>query len=200
MLRGMRLLLASLALVLLGLTAKSGEPARAAATIDDPKALADFENQVRPLLAARCVKCHGPRKQESNLRLDSRAAMMQGGDSGPAIVPGTARAEPVREGDPARGGHSDAPRLQAQGRADRDLDAMGCPRRHPGPMMPRGASIRRGASPRRIERSGPSSRSGHDRPPRSRIATGSARRSIDGSWRDSRRRGCTRSGRRTGGP
>ncbi len=58
----------------------------------DPKALAEFENQVRPLLAARCVKCHGPGKQESNLRLDSRTAMMQGGDSGPAIVPGKAEA------------------------------------------------------------------------------------------------------------
>ena len=55
-----------------------------------PMSAADFENRVRPLLAARCVKCHGPRKQESNLRLDSRAAMMQGGDSGPAIVPGKA--------------------------------------------------------------------------------------------------------------
>ena len=51
-------------------------------------AMAEFENRVRPVLADRCLKCHGPRKQESNLRLDSRAAMMQGGDSGPAIVPG----------------------------------------------------------------------------------------------------------------
>ena len=41
-----------------------------------------------------------------------------------------------------------------------------------------------GGSRRKIDCSGPSSRSGHDRLPRSRIATGSARRSIDGSSRD----------------
>src|SRR5690606_33535802 len=35
-----------------------------------------------------CFKCHGPDKQSGELRLDSRAAMLQGGDSGPAIVPG----------------------------------------------------------------------------------------------------------------
>ena len=81
-----RSFLASLFLVILGLSARAGEPSLTA----DPAALADFENKVRPLLAARCVKCHGPRKQESNLRLDSRVAMMQGGDTGPAIVPGKA--------------------------------------------------------------------------------------------------------------
>ena len=47
-----------------------------------------FEGQIRPLLLEKCVKCHGDAKSESGLRLDSRAALMQGGDSGPAIVPG----------------------------------------------------------------------------------------------------------------
>ncbi len=47
-----------------------------------------FEKHVRPVLARRCVKCHGPKKQEGGLRLDSRQAMLQGGDSGPAVVPG----------------------------------------------------------------------------------------------------------------
>ena len=47
-----------------------------------------FEGQIRPLLLEKCVKCHGDDKSESGLRLDSRAALMQGGDSGPAIVPG----------------------------------------------------------------------------------------------------------------
>jgi hypothetical protein len=90
MLIGRRSSLIALALILLGLTARSGEPARDNAIPSDPKVLADFENRVRPLLTERCIKCHGPRKQESNLRLDSRAAMMQGGDTGPAIVPGNA--------------------------------------------------------------------------------------------------------------
>jgi cytochrome c553 len=47
-----------------------------------------FEQSVRPVLAAHCVECHGPKKQKGGLRLDSRAAMLAGGDSGPAIVPG----------------------------------------------------------------------------------------------------------------
>ncbi len=47
-----------------------------------------FENRIRPMLVERCVECHGPSKQESGLRLDSRDAMLKGGDSGPAIVVG----------------------------------------------------------------------------------------------------------------
>jgi len=47
-----------------------------------------FEARVRPILAERCLKCHGPEKQSSGLRLDSRAAVLKGGDSGPAVIPG----------------------------------------------------------------------------------------------------------------
>jgi mono/diheme cytochrome c family protein len=48
-----------------------------------------FEEKVRPVLAANCQECHGAKKQESGLRLDSRAALLAGGDSGEAaIVPG----------------------------------------------------------------------------------------------------------------
>ena len=51
--------------------------------------LADFETQVRPILASKCFGCHGPDIQESHLRLDRRTAMLRGGDSGePAIVEG----------------------------------------------------------------------------------------------------------------
>jgi cytochrome c553 len=47
-----------------------------------------FEKSVRPVLSANCFTCHGPEKQKGSLRLDSRQAMLSGGDSGPAIVPG----------------------------------------------------------------------------------------------------------------
>jgi hypothetical protein len=57
----------------------------------EPKdAIAVFEKDVRPLLVQKCQKCHGPKKQESSLRLDSRAALLKGGERGPAIVPGKA--------------------------------------------------------------------------------------------------------------
>src|SRR5438128_1566808 len=56
-----------------------------------PAAPADdslFERDVRPVLVERCVKCHGPTKASGGLRLDSREAMLNGGDSGPAVVSG----------------------------------------------------------------------------------------------------------------
>ena len=49
---------------------------------------ADFDRDIRPIFAARCLTCHGPEKQKSGLRLDQKAAAFRGGDSGSAIVPG----------------------------------------------------------------------------------------------------------------
>ncbi len=51
-----------------------------------------FESSIRPVLAETCVDCHGPNKQKGGLRLDSAAALLAGGDSGPAIVPGDPKA------------------------------------------------------------------------------------------------------------
>ena len=49
----------------------------------------DFEEQIRPIFESNCIDCHGPDKQKSALRLDRRALLIRGGDSGvPAIVPG----------------------------------------------------------------------------------------------------------------
>jgi mono/diheme cytochrome c family protein len=49
----------------------------------------DFDREVRPIFDAHCVACHGPEKQKSGYRLDSREAALAGGESGePAIVPG----------------------------------------------------------------------------------------------------------------
>ena len=56
----------------------------------DPAALAHFESAVRPLLLDRCAKCHGADRQRGGLRLDSRKGLTEGGDSGAAIVPGSA--------------------------------------------------------------------------------------------------------------
>ena len=53
-----------------------------------PAAIQFFETKVRPVLAENCFECHGAKKQKRDLRLDSLAAMLEGGDNGPAIVPG----------------------------------------------------------------------------------------------------------------
>ncbi len=44
-----------------------------------------FERQVRPVLAERCFTCHGEKKQEAGLRLDSPSALVKGSDNGPVI-------------------------------------------------------------------------------------------------------------------
>src|SRR5262249_21676193 len=48
----------------------------------------DFVKEIRPIFAARCIECHGPDQQKSSFRVDSRAALLAGGASGSAIVPG----------------------------------------------------------------------------------------------------------------
>ena len=56
----------------------------------------DFAHDVRPILLARCVECHGPTKAEAGLRLDQRASTLRGGDSyGPAILPGKSEESPL---------------------------------------------------------------------------------------------------------
>ena len=60
-----------------------------------PEQLHTFETKVRPLLAEHCYACHGTDKQAHGLRLDSRAALLQGGDSGPAALLGQPDASPL---------------------------------------------------------------------------------------------------------
>src|SRR4051794_13825263 len=51
----------------------------------------DFAREIQPLLTERCAKCHGPEKQKGGLRLDSKQAAFNGGDSGErGIIPGHA--------------------------------------------------------------------------------------------------------------
>jgi len=45
-----------------------------------------FEQQIRPILAGKCVECHGAEEPESGLRLTSRDELLKGGKSGPAAV------------------------------------------------------------------------------------------------------------------
>ncbi|WP_435016989.1 DUF1553 domain-containing protein [Tundrisphaera sp. TA3] len=47
-----------------------------------------FESQVRPVLVEQCGKCHGASKPKAGFRVDSRSAMISGGDTGPGVVPG----------------------------------------------------------------------------------------------------------------
>lgn len=79
-----RILVSLTALVALSASSR-GEEAAPAPTAEQVRF---FEAKVRPLLVDQCVKCHGPDKQKSGLRLDSRASAVAGGEQGAAVVPG----------------------------------------------------------------------------------------------------------------
>src|SRR6185437_6592294 len=74
------------ALLLIALAALG--PVVAAAGEQEAEQVRFFETRVRPILAARCFRCHGADKQKGELRLDSREALISGGSSGDAVVPG----------------------------------------------------------------------------------------------------------------
>lgn len=54
-----------------------------------------YEHLVAPVLTARCVSCHGPQKQNGDLRLDSPEVIAAGGTSGPVLVAGRAGESPL---------------------------------------------------------------------------------------------------------
>ncbi len=72
-------------------------------TADEPTPTVDplefFEKEVRPLLAEHCYACHSvqARKLQAGLLVDSRAALLRGGDSGAALTPGDADASLLME-------------------------------------------------------------------------------------------------------
>ena len=72
----------------------------------EPGKLAFFEKEIRPLLVEHCYECHSAAKakDKGGLTLDSEAGWMDGGDSGPALVPGkiseSLLIEAVEQGDP----------------------------------------------------------------------------------------------------
>lgn len=48
----------------------------------------DFHDKVWPILKAKCLECHHAKDRQGALDLSSRAAMLKGGHSGAALVPG----------------------------------------------------------------------------------------------------------------
>jgi hypothetical protein len=58
----------------------------------------DFvERKVRPILVDSCLRCHGAKRQLGGLRLDSREAILRGGDNGPVIDAGHPEQSPLVE-------------------------------------------------------------------------------------------------------
>jgi cytochrome c553 len=56
----------------------------------DPEAIAFFESKIRPALVKYCYECHSEEsgKSKGGLLVDSREALLRGGDTDAAVVPG----------------------------------------------------------------------------------------------------------------
>ncbi len=73
-----------------GIVFLAGSRAAAAAEKSTADGFDFFEKRIRPLLAEQCYECHSAlsKKVKGGLLLDTRDALLKGGDSGPALVPG----------------------------------------------------------------------------------------------------------------
>jgi hypothetical protein len=58
--------------------AADGETATLPAAATRP---VDFVREIQPILTESCHSCHGPKKQESGLRLDRRSDALRGGET-----------------------------------------------------------------------------------------------------------------------
>src|SRR6516164_5525806 len=66
-------------------TARADDAGEAARSFT-PAQVRFYEVEVRPILKARCLKCHGDGpKVRAGFRLDSRAGVLRGGELGPAV-------------------------------------------------------------------------------------------------------------------
>jgi mono/diheme cytochrome c family protein len=70
--------------------------ARALASTPPLTATVDFARDIKPLLERSCVDCHSGDRAKGSFRVESRDALLKGGQSGdPAIVPGYADESPL---------------------------------------------------------------------------------------------------------
>lgn len=103
----------------------------AAVSAKDRETSKRFHTSVLPLLSTHCFRCHGEQEQ-GGLKLNSRDAAIQGGDSGPAIVPGHPDkseliARITHEDPDVRMPPADQPLSQTDMRTLRDWVAAGAP-------------------------------------------------------------------------
>jgi hypothetical protein len=50
-----------------------------------------YEKDIRPIFEASCFRCHGEQKPKADLRLDSLASVLKGGEDGKVVVAGESK-------------------------------------------------------------------------------------------------------------
>ena len=48
----------------------------------------DFDREIKPFVVRSCVSCHNAESKRGGFRMDSARAILKGGNSGPAVLPG----------------------------------------------------------------------------------------------------------------
>jgi len=121
-----------------------------------PEQLQFFEKNIRPVLMDRCFQCHSSQgeKIRGGLVLETRAAVLKGGESGPVIVPGDPDAslliKAIRQTDEKLKMPPKGPPLTAAQVADFEKwVAMGAPDPRVAPAGARGSEWPRRAARRR---------------------------------------------------
>ena len=65
----------------------SSAPAANTVTSGAP-GLAEYQTHVQPILQSNCYRCHGGMNRRGGLQMQTRAALLEGGKHGGALVPG----------------------------------------------------------------------------------------------------------------
>lgn len=58
---------------------------------DKPQNTPDFQKDVLPVFEEKCLRCHGAKHRDGRLDMRTLAALLEGGNTGPAIKPGNAK-------------------------------------------------------------------------------------------------------------
>ncbi|MDA8188797.1 MAG: hypothetical protein M0T85_11700 [Dehalococcoidales bacterium] len=82
----------AVAALALGCTAQEAQKATTSADQDVPLRLktvwaGSYKDDIQPIFDRYCVECHGPKREENNLRLDSYEGVMAGTKFGPVVAP-----------------------------------------------------------------------------------------------------------------
>jgi hypothetical protein len=135
------------ALVLLSSLAVRHPSLAEAAGANEVRGLGLFHDYVEPMLKQQCFKCHSheAQKAKGGLVLDSRNAMLKGGDLGPAVKPGDAERSLLIE---ALGYHNQDLQMPPDGKLDDTLIAhvrewieLGAPDPRLGPDVAKGGAV-----------------------------------------------------------
>ena len=84
----------------------------------------DFARDVYPIFERHCLECHGPQRQEGELRLDRRQSAMAGGASGQTILPFKPDASELLRRVSLPEGHDDIMPARGKPLAGRQIDTL----------------------------------------------------------------------------